>query len=98
MNNSLSNVRVQFQTRGYAVDEIRRDSRDLWWEFSIVSTPDGQPVGVSVAFIQDGVDSPAWNPADIRWGTDVKTHQGSDERSPADMADTIIASIEADNR
>jgi hypothetical protein len=96
--NQLNMVRNQFRTRGYEVDDIESDGGDRW-AFTILNDPEGDAVGVAVAFIASA-DNPCgdrWVPANIHWGTNVTTYSGTVEQSPADLADTIVAAIAADN-
>jgi hypothetical protein len=56
-------------------------------------------VGVTVTFIPTlaNPEGEHWMPADVHWGTDKTTYTGSTELSPADLTDTILETLAADN-
>jgi hypothetical protein len=97
-NNQIGMVRTQFKTRGYIVDEVEVD--DLGHSvFTVESDRHGKPVAVTLTHIPSAANpgGDQWLPENIHWGTDTTTYAGTTERSAAELADTILKTVAADN-
>jgi hypothetical protein len=96
--NQLNMVCSQFRTRGYKTGDVESVREDRW-TFMILGDPNDDPVGVEVAFIAttSNPQGDHWIPANVHWSTNKTNYAGTNERSAAELADTIVNTIADDN-